>query len=77
MRGALCIAALLAALNAAPAQAAETQHSEEVQADISTREVNIKTNFTGIEILIFGSIDFVQAPTPEEGGYDVVVVIEG
>lgn len=77
MRRALCIAAMLAALNAAPSPAAEAQQREEVQADISTREVNIKANFTGIEILIFGSIDFAQAPTPEEGGYDVVVVIEG
>ena len=77
MRRALCMAAMLAALNAAPAPAAEAQQREEVQADISTREVNIKANFTGIEILIFGSIDFAQAPMPEEGGYDVVVVIEG
>jgi uncharacterized protein (TIGR02186 family) len=77
MRYALCIAALCATLQAGPAQAAEAQPREEVQADISTREVNIKADFTGIEILIFGSIDFSQAPTPEEGGYDVVVVIEG
>ena len=77
MRYALCIAVLFASLHAVPAHAAEEQPQEEVQADISTREVNIKADFTGIEILIFGSIDFSQASTPEEGGYDVVVVIEG
>ncbi|HSH64006.1 TIGR02186 family protein [Methyloceanibacter sp.] len=77
MRNALCIAAVLASLHATPAHAAETQQREEVQADISTREVHIKADFTGIEILIFGSVDFSQAPTPEEGEYDVVIVIEG
>lgn len=74
MRYALAFFALLASL-AAPAHAQPQQ--EEVQADISTREVSIKADFRGIEILIFGSVDFSQAPTPEEGGYDVVVVIEG
>ena len=54
MRNALCIAAVLASLHATPAHAAETQQREEVQADISTREVHIKADFTGIEILIFG-----------------------
>lgn len=78
MRYALATLALLAALTATAARAAEdAPPKEEVQADISTREVSIKTDFRGIEILIFGSVDFAQAPTPEEGGYDVVVVIEG
>ena len=77
MRHALLLAAALAALHAAVAHGAEVQPQEEVQADISTREVSIKADFTGIEILIFGSVDFSQAPTPEEGGYDVVVAIEG
>lgn len=71
--------ALLALLFVSLAAAAHAQspHPEEVQADISTREVSIKTDFGGIEILIFGNIDFSHAPTAEEGGYDVIVVVSG
>jgi len=37
--------------------------------------IAIKPNFAGIEILIFGSIDFSARPAPKTGAYDVVVVI--
>lgn len=50
---------------------------EKVLADISTREVSIQSNFTGVEILIFGSIDFSDARTPAFGSYDVVTVVRG
>ncbi|MGV1015549.1 MAG: TIGR02186 family protein, partial [Methyloceanibacter sp.] len=32
-------------------------------------------DFTGIEILIFGSVDFSHAAGPDETGYDVIMVI--
>ena len=48
---------------------------ETVQSDISTREISIQSNFTGIEIVIFGSVDFSHAPSPDEGDYDVITVI--
>lgn len=50
---------------------------ERVQADISTREIAIQSNFTGIEILIFGSIDFSDARMPTQGNYDVITVVRG
>lgn len=50
---------------------------ETVQSDISTREIAIQSNFTGIEILIFGSIDFSDSRTPKEGTYDVIAVVRG
>jgi len=50
---------------------------EKVQSDISTREIAIQSNFTGIEILIFGSIDFSDSRTPGEGNYDVIAVVRG
>lgn len=50
---------------------------EKVQADISTREIAIQSNFTGIEILIFGSIDFSDTRTPSQGNYDVIAVVRG
>ena len=49
----------------------------QVQSDISTREIAIQSNFTGIEILIFGSVDFSDLRTPGEGTYDVITVVRG
>jgi uncharacterized protein (TIGR02186 family) len=64
---------LAEAAKEAPAPARDTR--EEVQSDISTREIAIQSNFTGIEILIYGSIDFSQTSTPDTGTYDVIMVI--
>ena len=75
MGGRLNLAAVLFALCCIPAQAAETPSEETVQSDISTREISIQSNFAGIEIVIFGSVDFSHAPLPDEGDYDVITVI--
>lgn len=50
---------------------------EQVQSDISTREIAIQSNFTGVEILVFGSIDFSDSRTPSGGTYDVIAVVRG
>jgi uncharacterized protein (TIGR02186 family) len=71
------LAAILLALSYATAAAEQAQRQEEVQSDISTREVAIQSNFTGIEILIFGSVDFGHAQTPDEGSYGVIVAVRG
>lgn len=61
--------------------AQEEQEKETVEADVSTRSVEVTTGFTGHEILVFGAIDNSQEPDfgVEEGDnfYDVVVVVEG
>lgn len=75
MRTLLSLAAILLPVATVTVQAAERPPSDEVVSDISTREIAIKSNFAGIEILIFGSIDFSARPVPETGTYDVVVVI--
>jgi uncharacterized protein (TIGR02186 family) len=79
MRAALSLAALLLALIPAPAQAEEVTPAptprEELQADLSTRDISIQSNFTGIEILIYGSVDFSQTKAPDQGTYDVIIVI--
>ncbi|HKB23253.1 MAG TPA: TIGR02186 family protein [Methyloceanibacter sp.] len=75
MRTLLTLVAILLGLAMATAHAAGPPPSDEVVSDISTREIAIKSNFAGIEILIFGSIDFSARPAPETGAYDVVVVI--
>jgi uncharacterized protein (TIGR02186 family) len=50
---------------------------EKIEADISTRSVEVTTGFTGHEILVFGAIDNSQAPEEDTAYYDVVVVVEG
>ncbi|WP_246274444.1 TIGR02186 family protein [Hyphomicrobium sulfonivorans] len=51
---------------------------ETVEADISTRSLEVTTGFTGHEIVVFGAIDNSQAPKDDAGSYyDVVVVVEG
>jgi uncharacterized protein (TIGR02186 family) len=60
-----------------PAPAAEAPDKEEVQFDVSTREISIKSNFTGIEIVVFGSIDNARPRLPGQTPYDVVIVISG
>jgi uncharacterized protein (TIGR02186 family) len=79
MRTALALAVLLTAFAATPARAAEPAPPptprEEVISDISTREISIQSNFTGIEILIFGSVDFSGAVEPDKEIYDVIVVL--
>ena len=41
------------------------------------REISIQSNFTGVEIVLFGSIDFSKAPAPDEKPYDVIMVVRG
>jgi uncharacterized protein (TIGR02186 family) len=72
----LCLAAALLALWWAPARAEEPPSQETVQSDISTREISIQSNFAGIEIVIFGSVDFSRAAPPDQGKYDVITVIQ-
>jgi uncharacterized protein (TIGR02186 family) len=72
------LAALLALLSPmafAAAPVAASPPGEELQAELSTREISIQSNFTGIEILIYGSIDFSQTKPPDQGVYDVIIVI--
>lgn len=82
------LAAVLLALSVTPALAKkpppplrppveEPVSQEQVQSDISMHEIAIQSNFTGVEILIFGSVDFSDSRTPGEGTYDVIAVVRG
>jgi uncharacterized protein (TIGR02186 family) len=78
MRSVLLLVPLAIALLAGrQAVAAEPQRAEQVQSDVSTREISIESNFTGMEIVLFGSIDFTRAPSLDEGPYDVIMVVRG
>jgi len=52
-------------------------YPERIEADVSTRSVEVTTDFTGHEILVFGAIDNSQQPDDQGHFYDVVVVVEG
>jgi len=60
-----------------PLQTPQAGPVERIEADVSTRSVEVTTDFTGHEILVFGSIDNSQQPSDESGYYDVAVVVEG
>lgn len=81
---AFCLAGLLAAATGAeaqtagrqPAQQHETPPKELVHSDVSTRDIAIESNFNGIEIVVFGAVDFADE-NAEENPYDVIVVVKG
>lgn len=50
--------------------------TEEVHSDISTREIAIQSNFTGIELVVFGAVDNADRE-PDAPPYDVIVVVRG
>jgi len=57
--------------------AADVSGQEQVQSDISTREISIQSNFTGIQIVVFGAIDNSRVPAPGQSPYDVIITISG
>ncbi|MGE3915169.1 MAG: TIGR02186 family protein [Hyphomicrobiaceae bacterium] len=50
---------------------------ETVQADVSTRNVPVTSNFAGTQIVVFGAVDHSRQPSAEAGLYDVVIVVVG
>lgn len=52
-------------------------NSERVEADVSVRSVSVEADFTGTEIVVFGTVENSKQPSAEAGTYDVIVVVEG
>ena len=50
---------------------------EQVEADVSARNVAVTSSFNGTEIVIFGAIDGSQQTSAAAGYYGVIVVVEG
>jgi uncharacterized protein (TIGR02186 family) len=67
-------AAALALFLATPAFA---QDAEEIQADISAREIAIESNFTGHRVVVFGAVENYPRDAIPGRIYDVVVAIRG
>ena len=61
----------------APGKAASEPAAESIQADVSTRNVLVTSNFSGTEIVVFGAVHNSRQPSAEAGLYDVVIVVVG
>jgi len=72
MRRGLIVLAIAAVFAAVPASAAER-----LIVTLSTHRVLIQSNFTGADLVLFGSIDNIDPDVMERGGYDVVVSVRG
>ena len=51
--------------------------NEKIESDLSSRRIAIESNFTGQQIVIFGTIENSKQSDFEPGLYDVVVVVRG
>lgn len=71
MRARLIALAIAAAATAAPAQA------ERLITTLSTSRVLISSNFTGVDVVLFGSVERDAQTVARRGGYDIVVTVTG
>lgn len=69
--------AALGALAPAGAQTVEDGPREEITIGLSSDTIEIATDFTGMELTIFGAVNNPKVDAVATGGYDVVVVLEG
>lgn len=82
MRAAIVLLAVMLGLYAAPLpafaqQEAPAQLPENIQIGLSTNRVTITSDFSGADLTIFGAIDNADPQISRQGGYDVIVVLEG
>jgi len=68
---ALYLVALGSASSGARAQ------TEAIEVDMSAREIAIKSDFTGAEIVVFGAVEASKQAAATSGYYDVIMVIRG
>ena len=67
---------LLFAWLLAPA-GAQTPLAENIQIGLSTDRIMITSDFSGADLTIFGAVDNADPLVSRQGGYDVIVVLEG
>src|SRR5262249_3952867 len=65
--------ALMLALLVAPTPVA----AERLVTSLSNHQVSIASNFTGTEVVLFGSVERDAANVPRRSGYDIVVTVLG
>lgn len=69
--------ALAATVPSAEAGSGSQPPVESIEADVSARSVSVQTDFTGTEIVVFGTVENSKQPSAEAGTYDIVIVVEG
>lgn len=67
---------LIAVLTAVRAGAQEII-PESIQIGLSTDRITITSDFSGADLTIFGAVDAADPQVSRQGGYDVIVVLEG
>ncbi len=72
----LSIAAWLILIVIVSMQPAAAQ-DETVELDTSTRDIKIESNFSGVDVVIFGSVDNSKQENSASGYYDIIVVVRG
>jgi len=83
MRGRPALAAIAALWLAAGPAVAQVQPPvtatppESIQIGLSTDRVTITSDFSGAALTIFGAVDNPDPQISRQGGYDVIVVLEG
>lgn len=65
------LATLLLAVSVLPAGA------ERLVSSLSSHIVQITSNFTGVELTLFGTVESDQATVPRNGAYDIVATVTG
>ena len=73
MRRLLILTITAAALMASPPHA----RAERLITSLSTHQVMITQNFTGVDVVLFGSVERDAATVSRRGGYDIVVTVSG
>ena len=56
---------------------AQTPLAENIQIGLSTDRIMITSDFSGADLTIFGAVDNADPLVSRQGGYDVIVVLEG
>jgi uncharacterized protein (TIGR02186 family) len=65
------IALAIACAASAPASA------ERIVSSVSTHQVLITSNFSGLDLILFGTVERDAATVPRKSGYDLVVTVSG
>ena len=69
--------AVAAALALAPIAFGTPAAAEKLITTLSTSRVLIASNFTGADVVLFGSVERDAQTVPRRGGYDIVVTVTG
>src|SRR5215467_4920629 len=55
----------------------EPADAERIVASLSTHRVRINSSFTGLDLVLFGTVERDGASVPRRSGYDIVVTVTG